>query len=395
MFQTSFLTTQQAKELAEKHGTPLYAYSRQKLEEMAQTMLSVPAPYGLTIRFAMKANPHQDILEVFKNCGVKIDASSGYEAEKAIAAGFAPEDILLTSQQIPDNLKQLVEKGTQYNATSLRQLEVYGDMFGNKSEPANITVRINPGIGSGHSVKVNVGGISSSFGIWHEYIPQVFEIAKTKGLSITRLHTHIGAGTDPEVWQQAAKISLELVRQFPDVKTLNLGGGFKVARVEGEQSADMAEIGAMLESELVKFAQETGRELYLELEPGTLLVANAGIMLAQVEDIVDTGKEGYTFLKLNTGMNDILRPTLYGSQHPILVISDSDTEKDYVVVGHNCESGDLLTPAPGDPETLQTRSFSEASIRDVVMIGGTGAYCAAMSAKGYNSYPDAQELLID
>ncbi len=389
-FLTNFLTKDQIKRLTADHKTPVYVYSQEIIKEQAATALSLPVPYGLTVRYAMKANPHPDILKTMRENGVKIDASSAYEVEKALAVGFEAGDILLTSQQLAHNLKELVEKGICFNATSLRQLEEYGKLF----PDSEITVRINPGIGSGHSAKTNVGGVTSSFGIWHEYIPKVHDIAKQYGLTITRLHTHIGSGTDPDVWQQAIAISLGVARQFPNITTLNLGGGFKVARMDGEKGADMQVIGNRLSEELKNFANETTKKLKLEIEPGTFLVANAGILIAEVQDIVDTGNEGYMFLKLNTGMNDVLRPSLYAAQHPIEIINDSETKQEYVVVGHNCESGDLLTPAVGNPEGLGPRLLNEASIGDTVLLGGAGAYCAAMSAHNYNSFPDAAEIMV-
>jgi diaminopimelate decarboxylase len=390
VFRTNFLSNDQARALAEQHGTPLFVYSKSVLQAQAQALLAVPAPFGLTARYAMKANPHPDVLRILLEQGINIDASSGYEAEKALTLGFKPEQILLTSQQLAHNLQQLVEQGVQFNATSLHQLECYGQLFAG----TNVSVRINPGIGSGHSAKTNVGGVTSSFGIWHEYIPKIHEICQQYNLTITRMHTHIGSGTDPAVWQEATKVSLELIKQFPEATIINLGGGFKVGRLDAEHSTDMTVVGQAIASELSRFEDETSRQLHLELEPGTFMVANAGILIARVADIVDTGAQGFTFLKLDTGMNDILRPSLYGAQHPIAVLNDATEKQNYVVVGHNCESGDLLTPATGEPEVLGPRELNRASIGDLVLIGGTGAYCASMAAHGYNSYPSAAEIVI-
>jgi len=389
-FKSNFLEAGQAERLVSRYGTPLFVYSRQVLETQAEAVQAVPAPYGLTVRYAMKANPHPDVLRVFREYDVKIDASSGYEAALAIEQGYTPEDILLTSQQLAHNLDDLVARGVQFNATSLRQLEEYGNQF----PGTEVSVRINPGVGSGHSARVNVGGETSSFGIWHEYIPQVLELAAENGLTITRLHTHIGAGTDPVVWQEVAALSLEMVKRFPDVRILNLGGGFKIARMDDETGVDMKAVGLAIAAQLKRFKGETGRELHLELEPGTFLTANAGILITSIEDIVDTGKEGYTFLKLDTGMNDILRPGMYGSQHPMMVVTNTSDKESYVAVGHNCESADMLTPAPGNPEKLQPRLLSKADIGDLLLIGGVGAYCAAMAAHGYNSFPNAKEVLV-
>lgn len=391
MFKSNFLTNEQATTLALEHGTPLFVYSRARLLKQAKTMLGVPAPFGLQVYYAMKANPHPDILRLLQTAGLGIDASSGYEAEQALGVGYKPNQIMLTSQQLAHNLKELVERGVQFNATSLRQLKAYGELF----PGTDVSVRINPGVGSGFSAKVTVGGPTSSFGIWHEYIPEVQELLDKYRLTVKRMHTHIGAGTDPLVWQDAARISLELIKNFPEAKIINLGGGFKVARMDTENGADMSEIGQAVAAELSHFAEKTGRQLQLELEPGHYMVGNSGILIASVDDIVDTGHDGYTFIKLDTGMNDFMRPAMYGSQHPIVVLGTSSEQVDYIVVGHNCESADLLTPAPGEPEILLPRTLSKATLGDLVLIGGVGGYSAAMSAQGYNGFPSAKEILID
>jgi diaminopimelate decarboxylase len=128
-----------------------------------------------------------------------------------------------------------------------------------------------------------VGGPSSSFGIWHELLPEVQAIVAKHKLKVFRIHTHIGSGSDPEVWQRVATLSLNLVRQFSDVKVLNLGGGYKVGRMSYEKSTDLEVVGAPVMEKFVAFAKETGRELKLEIEPGTFLVANAGALVSGVQ----------------------------------------------------------------------------------------------------------------
>jgi len=211
-----------------------------------------------------------------------------------------------------------------------------------------------------------------------------------------RIHTHIGSGSDPAVWQRVALLSLAMVREFPDVTTLNLGGGFKVGRMSYEQSTNFAEIGQPIREAFEELARETGRQLHLEIEPGTYLAANSCSLLSTVQDIVDTGEDGYRFLKLDTGMTEILRPSLYASQHPLILIPRIDTGAclPYVAVGHCCESGDLITPAPDHHEILHPRELPEVQPGDLCVIEGAGAYCSAMSAKNYNSFPEAPEVLL-
>jgi diaminopimelate decarboxylase len=127
------------------------------------------------------------------------------------------------------------------------------------------------------------------------------------------------------------------------------------------------------------------------------MVANAGAIVCSVIDVIDTGAEGYTFIKVDSGMTELIRPAMYGAQHPITVVpahAEARGTRDYLVVGHCCESGDVLTPEPGNPEGLLPRTLTEARIGDYLVIGGAGAYCAAMSSKNYNSFPEAPEVVL-
>lgn len=383
------MDTLQYRQIADSQRLPVYVYDKAMLQRVAIELLQREMPYGHTVRYAVKANPHPDVVRLFDQMGLHFDASSVYEAEKLIELGVDPTKISLSTQSLEGLNDDLINAGIQLVATSLRQLEILQE-----NGVRELAVRINPGMGSGGSKRTTVGGPASSFGIWHEYVPNVLAVAKNHGMKITRLHTHIGSGADPAVWQEAIDQSLKIAEQLPDVVALDIGGGYKVGRVEGEATTDMRQVFDIFARALEAFAGKTGRQLHLEIEPGTYLVANAGTLLARIEDIVDTGAQGYTFLRLNTGMNDILRPSLYGAQHPITIINDAIEQGDYVVVGHNCESGDILTPAPGDPEEILPRRLNKAAIGDVIIIGGAGAYCASMRAVGYNGFPSASEIVI-
>ncbi|MFU8847921.1 MAG: diaminopimelate decarboxylase [Opitutales bacterium] len=389
----NFLDYDSARRIADAHGSPVFVYDQAALEAAAQAVLDFPHAFGLTARYAMKASPNAAILKLFNKLGLWIDASSGYEVRRALAAGIEPHKISLSTQELPEDFAELYELGIEINACSLRQLERFAQAFPGRE----IGLRFNPGAGSGGNNRTNVGGRSSSFGIWHEWIDQVKAIVASAGLKAVRIHTHIGSGSDPAVWQKVSMMSLELVRQFPEVTRLNLGGGYKVARMPDEVGTDLQQCGAPVAEKFRQFAEETGREIHLEIEPGTYLLANSCAVLATVQDIVSTGQEGYEFLKLDTGMTEILRPSLYGSQHPIAILQaePANESRDYMIAGHCCESGDILTPAPGDPELLSTRRLPVTQIGDLCVVDGAGAYCSGMSTKHYNSYPEAAEVLID
>jgi len=386
-----FLTAAQAAEVRERFGTPCYVYDRAALERTARRLLAFNAPYGFTLRYAMKANPSREILALFRDLGLHVDASSDWEVERALRAGFAPARIQLSSQMPSTRLAEHVRGGVRLNACSLHQL----DAIGRAAPGHTIAVRMNPGVGSGSTKRTNTGGPSSSFGIWHEYLDEVKSLVERHRLTLRTLHTHIGSGTDSDVWQRVTRMTLDLAAQLPDVVVVNLGGGFKVGRMPEEPTADMDDVAAHVRRELDTFRVRHGRSLHLEIEPGTYLVAQAGAVVATCIDVVDTGRDGYLFAKLDTGMTEVTRPSLYGAQHPIDVMATGREAAEVVFVGPCCESGDILTPAPGDPEGLGPRWVSRPRVGDLVIVGGAGAYCAAMSTINYNSYPQAPEVMLD
>lgn len=385
------VTNSSLLELADKHGSPLFVYSSQILRERAKLLKTMNFAGGWIPRYAVKANNHPEIINIFNDAGLHFDASSSYEALELLEQGIDGEKISLSSQQSAHNLADLLAKNIQYVATSLNQLKLFSEVSGSGPK---VGLRLNPGVGSGHNNRTTTGGTNSSFGLWYEYLPQALEFAKANNILITRLHIHIGSGTDTSKWGKTMDLALELVNQMPDVVSLDIGGGYKVRRYENEQETDMTEVVKVFSEKLDEFRNKTGRNLQLEIEPGTWLVAHAGVLLAKVDDIVDTGSQGYKFLRLNTGMNDIIRPSMYGAQHLIEVLNQSTQKEDYVIVGHNCETGDILSPANGDPEGLNTRKLNRTSIGDLAVIYDAGAYCASFSAKGYNSFPDADEVVI-
>ena len=126
-------------------------------------------------------------------------------------------------------------------------------------------------------------------------------------------------------------------------------------------------------------------------------MGNAACLLTTARDIVTTGENGYSFIKSDSGMTELLRPSLYGSQHPLVIVPKNPTSdtQEYVVVGHCCESGDLISCAPDEPGTLLPRELSQAEIGDILIIEGVGAYCSAMPAKNYNSFPEAAEVMLE
>ncbi|MCC6152718.1 MAG: diaminopimelate decarboxylase, partial [Candidatus Hydrogenedentes bacterium] len=244
-----FLNEAHVRGIRGEYGTPAYVYDEETLRAYAKALLATPNAYGLTARFAMKALPCTAVVQIFSSMGLQVDCSSGYEAERALRAGVPPSHVQITAQQLPHNLQELVEKGVLFTACSLHQLDAYGNLF----PGTDVCVRINPGLGSGHSNRTNVGGPAASFGIWHEHLDEVERVRTEHNLTISRMHTHIGSGADPDAWHTCAQMSLGIAAKLPQVRTLSLGGGFKVGRMALEPSADLQVIGNRITADFEEF----------------------------------------------------------------------------------------------------------------------------------------------
>jgi len=273
--QTAFMNPKIAEQLRERYGTPLYVYSQEEIVKNVQEVMNFPSPFGLTPRYAMKACSTAAILLLLQERGMWFDASSGFEAERAIMVGIEGCRMSVASQQFPNNIKYLVEQGVHFTACSLNQLKQYGNLF----PGANVALRINFGIGSGLHAKTNVGGPAASFGVWIDAIDTAIEIAELYQLRITKLHSHIGSGAESELWLAASRAALSVLDKFPDVNTLNLGGGFKVKRHSNDIPDDLQKIGGDISQLLLEFHEKSGRKIKLEIEPGAYIIASAGNLL--------------------------------------------------------------------------------------------------------------------
>lgn len=387
--QLRFLTPHEVKHIQNRRWTPTYVYDQKLAEENADKFLNFPNAYWLTVRYAMKTNPNINLLRLFTNKWLHIDASSWFEVIRAMNWWIHPRNIQLTAQEFPDEMKELFQSSLMFNATSLNQLEKYWKLRPGR----DVSVRINPGLWSGGTKRTNTWGPASSFWIWHEYIDQIKEIAQRYNLKITKLHTHIWSWSDPKVWTRVSKMSLALANHFPDVHTLNLWGWFKVWRMSYEESADLQKIWEEVKQNFIRFYKKTGRQLKLEIEPGTALMANVWSIIATVKDLVDTWLKWNKFIKTDTGMTENARISLYWAQHPIVVVTDWEETDEFIVTWHCCESWDIMTPAKWKPEDLKPRLLKQPKIWDPIVIEWAWSYCAWMSTKNYNSFPEASEIL--
>lgn len=385
-----FITPELVSHMRNKFQTPVYVYSEKELRERARDFMNFPSAFGHTVRYAMKANPQKNILKIFESEGLSFDASSDFEALRILAAGISPLKIQVSSQELGINVKDLIKKWVFFVASSLHQLEFFGKSFPWKS----CGMRVNPGVSSGWFAKISTGGANSSFGIWHEKVAEIKAIVEKYDITLTKLHFHIGSENTPESWVSSAELWFKILKEIETIDTFDMGGGHKMAIMPYEKSADLQAIGEAVSIKFQHFYEETGRKIHLEMEPGKYLVINSCSMLVEIQDMVDTWEQGYIFLKTNSGMNDMPRVAMYWVQEPLYVMNNSTQYTNYAVVGHCCESSDIITSKLYDAESIEPRSLKKAIIWDILVIDGVGAYNASMAIKNYNSFPESGELLL-
>ncbi|MFE8644268.1 hypothetical protein ACFX58_04205 [Sphingomonas sp. NCPPB 2930] len=388
-----FLTPVEVPAIAAAFGTPTFVYDLASLEASYRYFASVPHAFGLKIRYSVKANPNRTILRIFDRLGAAFDVSSVWEAKRVAAAGIAASKILMTAQESSVGWEALCRDGMEYDAGSLFQLEAYGQAFPGK----DVSLRINPGFGSGLVRKLTSGGGHSSFGLWVGQVDRAIKIARRFKLNIGRLHFHIGSGHESTVLEQTVDLALRLCQRIPSVRVLDLGGGYRVATLRSDPEYDHHAMGERIAARLRNFADSHGRELKLELEPGTAVSSLAGSLVTRVIDKVDTGADGYRFLKIDGGLTELMRPSYYGAIHPLVTVRADGTlpseVEDVIVSGHCCIAGDCLTPQSGNAEDIRAQSLGAAGPGDLLVVERTGGYAASMSVKNFNSYPEAAEVL--
>ena len=291
---------------AEKFSTPVYLYDEAVIVQKCQDVLNMPNAYGLTVRYAMKANSNRALMQLIEKQGLYLDCSTLNEVRRARFAGIAYDQMMLTSQEVPtgqdrQDLEAMIHEGLVYNICSLRQLALIADFAVKQNQP--MSIRINPGVGAGESVTRNTGDKYSSFGIHMANIEKALDLIHEKGIRINQVHVHIGSGGDPDMWRE--NIDRELLiteKYFPDAEIVNLGGGFKEARMPDETAADIQELGYYAKERFEDFYRRTGRKLRMSIEPGTYIVANAGYLITSVVDEKWSGPTGFEFIILNAGM---------------------------------------------------------------------------------------------
>lgn len=378
-------------ELAQQFGTPLYVYDadtiRRRIAELSQFDV---------VRYAQKACSNLAILALLRKLGAVVDVVSAGEIHRALAAGYPPTGdpppIMYTADIFDrDALELVVEHHIHVNCGSRDMIEQLGE----RAPGREITLRVNPGFGHGHSRKTNTGGELSKHGIWHEQLHDALFEAEHHGLSVVGLHMHIGSGSDFEhlaqVCQAMEKAACEAGR---NIRWISAGGGLPIPYRENETRIDIGQYFALWDATRKRLEDRFGHAVRLEIEPGRYIVAEAGFLIAEIRAVKKQAEN--VFYLLDAGFNNLIRPAMYGAYHPMrLAPRDARLPRlpqEVIVGGPLCESGDIFTQEEGGVVTK--RWLPQAAVGDYLVIECAGAYGFVMGSN-YNAKPYPAEVLID
>lgn len=375
------LSHQQLTAIANEFGTPVYVYHAERITEQYEQLRDAFKNIDSRFFYASKALTNINVLKHIKSIGCNVDCSSINEAHLALLAGFDPKQVLYTSNNISfSEIETAVELGIHINIDSLSNLEKFGKKFGH-SYPVGI--RLRPNIMAGGNLKISTGHSKSKFGIPVEDIDKVLQIVKDTGLFIRTLHIHTGSEIkDVEVFAKGITVLLGLVKHFPELEVIDLGGGFKVPYAPGEEGTDIPLVGKRVTEELHAFEKAHNRKMEVWFEPGKFIVSQAGYFITKVNVLKHSGD--IRFAGVDTGLNHLIRPMFYGSYHQIENISNAGAAQlPYTVVGNICETDTFA----------DDRMISEIREHDYLVFYNAGAYGFEM-ASNYNSRFKPAEVLV-
>jgi len=365
---------------AEQFGSPLYIYDADQMKKNYKQFTEAFKVEKLKVHYACKALNNQAILKLFKSMGSGLDCVSIEEVQIGLAAGFLPEDILFTPNNIStEEYEEALELGVKINVDNLYTLEY----FGMKHPEVPIYIRINPHLMAGGNQNISVGHIDSKFGISIHQVPNIERIVKKLNINVMGVHVHTGSDIlDADVFIKAAELIFSVVEKFETVTHIDFGSGFKVAYKPEDLHTDIDAFGVKFSKAFNEFCERQGKEYTLEFEPGKFMVSNAGYFVAKTNLVKQT--TSCTFIGLNTGFNHLIRPMFYNAYHHIENISNPEGErKVYNVVGYVCETDSFASD----------RIIPEVRKGDYLVFKNAGAYCATM-ASNYNSRPRPAEVLV-
>lgn len=391
-----------AKRLLETYGSPLYVYDYAVIKERCENMFNfadslwsgLPNGIGVSMHYSTKANSNPAILRIVEESGLSVDCMSPLEAELDYRARFRNDRMLYVCNNISaEEMKFVHDKGLLICLDSISQVETWGKLF----PGTDIMVRINPGSeGVGHSKAVVTSGKETKFGISKDNLTTLLHTAKLYNLNIIGVHQHLGSlFLNDKIPDYIAGVisGLEIITEyFPEVKIIDLGGGFGVPYRPSECHLNLDEVSAQLIPVLNKYLTNLPYVTEIKFEPGRYIPCEGGFLLGTVTAI--KYEYGKYWIGTDIGMNQLVRPSMYQSYHEITAISAATGEplnkiteafENVNYVGNICESGDILG---------KDRRTNLPRVGDIVIVNNAGAYGYSM-ASNYTGRPRPAEVMIN
>ncbi len=375
-------------DIAAEVGTPFYVYSTATLERHFRLFDDALSGMDHLVCYAMKAASNQSIIKTLAALGAGMDVVSGGEYLRAIRAGVPPDRIVFSGVgKTRAEMEMIVQGGVrQVNVESEPEMVLLDKVARAHGKKIPITIRVNPDVDAKTHAKIATGKSENKFGIPITKARDVYAMAaKLEGLEIVGIDVHIGSQlTDLEpfglAYRKVAELTETLRADGHDIRRLDLGGGLGIPYVRGNEAPPLpADSGALIKREVGHLGCE------VEIEPGRLIVGNAGLLVSSVIYVKEG--EGRNFLILDAAMNDLIRPAMYDAHHDIVPVQEPKAGADYAdfdVVGPVCETGDTFA---------RNRALQRLEDGDLVAFRSAGAYGAVMASE-YNSRPLIPEVLV-
>ena len=372
-------------EIAAKIGTPFYLYSHATLTRHFKKFDAAFDAVDRLICFSAKANTNLAVLKLFADCGCGLDIVSGGELYRGLKAGFSPDRIVYSGvgKRI-DEIDYALKTGIlSFNIESLDELQLISERAGLMNRKAAVAIRVNPNVDPKTHPYISTGLKKNKFGIETETAFEAYKIAgRLENVEIVGIDCHIGSQiTDVKPFEDALLSLRELISRLNNeldiaIKYIDMGGGLGITYSDESPPLLSEYAGAIL-----KHLQ--GTNLKLILEPGRVFVGNAGILVTKVLSTKSSATKN--FVIIDAGMNDLMRPALYGAFHaiqPVLKSEEGSLKAD--VVGPICESSDFLA---------QDRELPKVKNGDLLAVMSSGAYGYAMSSN-YCSRLRVAEVMV-
>lgn len=375
------------EQVARELGTPVYVYSDATLRRHYQVLTDAFTGRDLLIAFAVKANSNLGVLASLASLGAGADVVSGGELQRALAAGIPASRIVFSGVGKSEAEMQLgLARGIfQFNVESLPELHRLSRVASEMGRRAPIAFRVNPHVEAGGHAHISTGTPDTKFGIaWHEADAFYAEASRLPNIDPVGIAVHIGSQilrVEPlrEAWEKIVALARRLRERGLAISRVDFGGGLGVPYRDEDDPDSPAAYARQAREALGDL------DVQLILEPGRLIAGNAGVLISRVEYIKE--RDGRTFVVLDAGMNDLLRPALYGAHHEVLPVRAAETGDKVApvdLVGPICESTDRFA---------RDRPMPPLREGDLVAFMTAGAYGATLSSQ-YNSRPLVAEALV-